>query len=89
MLKPVFIDNGMSYEYAGVDTCLLMEEKYITELLNYFETIHNYNYKLKYRDDMTKLNHIIVTEAMIYEYLKYRNIPYYIYNVQDTFIGVD
>lgn len=84
MLKPIFFDNGLSYEDYAVEQYILMPEEFIAPMMEYFRTIDMNNYQSMLKDSTTK--YIDVTEAMIYDYLKEHGIIHYTFNVEDTLI---
>ena len=86
MLKPIFLDNGLTYDEYGIETCILIPEEHIEPMLNHFEKIHSDNYKTMLKDKPEGIKFINITESLIYEYLKAHNIEYYVYNTSDTLI---
>lgn len=87
MLKPIFIDNGMSYDDYFVETCLLIEEEHIQPLLDYIESIYKNNYEALKKDAVVK--HIYITPSTVFDYLKEHNIQYHEFDVDKTLIRLD
>ena len=99
MLKPVFISNGLYYEDWEIIKCLLIEEKYIPQIMKHFNVIYEKNRivekergenyinhitnKTKDRDPEIRKKLIHITESDIYNYLKENKIEYQEFDMEN------